>query len=197
MRLLLLLLFTGITSGVEIPGEEVEKKMEELRKSGILTDRTLKEIEKYIEEGRETHKKIKEKALKEWRIRKGKDGSIEIGKQTKEKEDKGKIKSKIYIFMSSSVPEKVWDIYMDYVLNKNIPAVFLLRGCIGGCRYIRPTLEFIQKVLKERPLEVWIDPVKFRNYRVRAVPCVAIEGKEKLSCGDWNLEYHLRELGVW
>ena len=194
MRSLLFLFLAGIVSGTEIPEKEIEKKIGELRKSGVLTDKTIKEIERYIEEGKGIHKRIKEKALEEWRIRQKKDGSIEIVRKTEEKK---KIKNKVYIFMSSSVPEEVWNIYMNYVLDKNIPAVFLLRGCIGGCKYIRPTLEFIQRVLKERPLEVWIDPVKFKNYRVKVVPCVAVEGKEKLSCGDWNLEYHMRELGVW
>ena len=87
---------------------------------------------------------------------------------------------------------------MDFVEKKNIPAVFLLRGCIGGCKFIRPTIEFLKSLIiidnkKYREIEIAIDPILFRKYRVTEVPCVVWKGKK--SCGDWNFEYHLRVLG--
>ncbi len=110
----------------------------------------------------------------------------------------------LYIFMSSSVPLEVWWNYARYMEENNIKGAFILRGCIGGCRYIRPTLEFIERFLTEDgrnesglSVEVWIDPLKFREYRISKVPCVAKEGSKEISCGDWNMEYHLRKLGIW
>lgn len=190
---LVALLLVGLAFGVEKGLEEGIKK---LKKEGLLSEEMERMIEEYKEAGRKARKEALRKA-KEWKVYQGKGGKVVVEKR----EEKGKgeevVKRRVYIFMSSSVPKEVWEGYMDYVLKKNIPAVFLLRGCIGGCRYIRPTLEFIKEVLGERPLEIWIDPIKFRDYGVKVVPCVAMEGKEEVSCGDWNLEYHLSKLGAW
>ena len=129
---------------------------------------------------------------------------------------------RLYIFMSSSVPKAVWKGYAEDLDRLREPnAVMVLRGCIGGCRYIRPTLEFIQSVVapegedgRKLSAQIWIDPFLFRFYGVKRVPCVvyargvhpladASEGTMKnlkskptwaMSCGDWALEYHLREL---
>ena len=129
---------------------------------------------------------------------------------------------RLYIFMSSSVPKAVWRGYArDLDRLRDPHAVMVLRGCIGGCRYIRPTLEFIQSVVapegedgRKLSAQVWIDPFLFRFYGIREVPCVvfargvhplaeASEGTMKnlkgkptwaMTCGDWALEYHLKEL---
>ena len=55
---------------------------------------------------------------------------------------------RIYIFMSSSVPLVTWNNYakdIDKVRDPNI--IMVMRGCIGGCKYIRPTLKFIQNII--------------------------------------------------
>ncbi|HIC96950.1 MAG TPA: hypothetical protein EYP11_00935 [Aquificaceae bacterium] len=158
---------------------DLQEGLLRLKKEGILSEEMMRMIEEYKGRVKGSVDRARKRA-KGW----------EEGKA----EGEGR-KGTVYIFMSSSVPEEVWDAYMEYVAEKELPAVFLLRGCIGGCRYIRPTLAFIRKVLKGHPLEVWIDPIKFREYGVKVVPCVAVEGKEGLSCGDWNIVYHLRRLG--
>lgn len=129
---------------------------------------------------------------------------------------------RLYILMSSSVPRVVWINYAraieDYGLSDR--AFLLLRGCIGGCRYIKPTLEFIQSIIapsKDRQIraEVWIDPLVFRRFSVQRVPCFVYtkadqlfnpelspglsenlksKGFHAMSCGDWAFEYHLQEL---
>ena len=101
---------------------------------------------------------------------------------------------RIYIFMSSSVPMVTWNNYaedIDKIRDPNI--VMVLRGCIGGCQRIRPTLEFIQKIIvpggfssvdtsrdgweeelrtRARRIQIWIDPLLFRYYGVEEVPCI-------------------------
>ena len=123
--------------------------------------------------------------------------------------------------MSSSVPLSVWRGYaavLDRLQTDHIAMV--LRGCIGGCRYIKPTLEFLQKVIKpdehtEYSALVEIDPLLFRKYRIKEVPCFVYakglqvdrpdlsEGWEKnikeepefwISCGDWAFGYHIEKL---
>ena len=181
---------TGMVLGVELREKEVMERYEKLKKSGVLKEKMLRKIEEQFGTAKELHEKTREK-VKEWEVKE------EGGKVKVRRKEKREVKERVYVFMSSSVPKEVWEVYMDYALQKKVPAVFILRGCVGGCRYVRPTIDFIRDVLGERPLEVWIDPVKFREYGVKAVPCVAVEGKEKLSCGDWSMEYHLKELGVW
>ncbi|MEM3829556.1 MAG: TrbC family F-type conjugative pilus assembly protein, partial [Conexivisphaerales archaeon] len=86
--------------------------------------------------------------------------------------------SYIYIFMSSSVPFEVWRNYA-FAINKlrhdgqgNIALV--LRGCIGGCVKVMPTILFIQKVLTygntKLLVPVIIDPYLFDMYKINRVP---------------------------
>jgi len=155
-------------------------------------------VEKYKEE----LKGIREKALeraKEWKIEKNEKGWVIERREERKLENT----PTVYVFISSSVPLEVWWRYAHYLVEKKINGVFVLRGCIGGCKYIKPTLVFLRRFLTEEgknkkglPVEVWIDPRLFRDYQVKVVPCVAVEGRKKLSCGDWSMEYHLRMLGV-
>lgn len=131
---------------------------------------------------------------------------------------------RIYIFVSSSVPKETLIEYAKSIdeLGLNNRAVMVIRGCIGGCKYIKPTLKWISSILHENgknkdgiPIQFWIDPLLFRMYKINKVPCIAFaedvrtvqiglsEGlkynlktkpKFALSCGDWSLVYHLRQL---
>ncbi len=124
---------------------------------------------------------------------------------------------RIYIFVSSSIPKQVIDTYIEQVVAKrlNNRTVFVLRGCIGGCTYIKPTLNYLQGLIKNRSVEFWIDPFLFRRYNIDKVPCVVFaEGVDLIdytlseglndnikqvkgvykSCGDWNLTYHLQQI---
>lgn len=130
-------------------------------------------------------------------------------------------KNRIYVFMSESVPIEIWNTYGTYMSdNKLINSSLVLRGCVGGnCEKIKPTADFILSINKhdknhEINPNVIIDPMLFRKYNITRVPCVVYaedvktidlrmsEGNDEnfsakniyKSCGDWSLEYHLREL---
>ncbi|WP_197017090.1 TrbC family F-type conjugative pilus assembly protein [Persephonella sp. KM09-Lau-8] len=85
---------------------------------------------------------------------------------------------RLYIFMSASVPENIWKTYAEDLKNIGSKRIIIvLRGCIGpqGCTYIKPTLEFLQKVIfnngnETRGVEIQIDPYLFRRYKVKVVP---------------------------
>jgi len=176
--------FLSVASGRE---EEVLKNIERLRERGIVGEEVIRMIEGYRDEVRELSERARERS-EEWKLK-------EDRKSPTVAEGRDRFEGRLYIFMSSSVPVEIWNRYMDHVVEKELDAIFLLRGCVGGCRYIGPTLRFLREVIGERPVEVWIDPAKFREYGVKAVPCVALEGRRELSCGDWNLGYHLKVLG--
>jgi len=196
---ILLFLFFGFSWGVEVQEDKIMENLERLKKEGIISEERFKEIEEYKEKLRGIREKTWEK-VKGWKIEQ-RDGKLIVernkGKEKKERERP----YTVYIFISSSVPLEVWWNYAHYLINKNIRGIFVLRGCIGGCKYIRPTLELIKRFLTEDgknemglPVEVQIDPLKFRNYGVKVVPCVALAEKNELSCGDWSMEYHLERL---
>jgi hypothetical protein len=115
------------------------------------------------------------------------------------------IKGKIYILMSSSVPDVVWRNYICYVEHNHLrsKAIFVLRGFIGGIRNgIKPTLKYVQHLIKgwsckgetstTHSVEIDIDPRIFEKYGVSEVPAVIYNGK--VSYGDWSLGYHLEKL---
>ncbi len=172
--------------------------------------------------------KVKPK-VEEWKEKIHYDGkSVRIvegnGKSKTNKKQSSEIfkdDERLYIFMSSSVPLSVWRGYaavLDRLKTDHI--IMVLRGCIGGCRYIKPTLEFLQKVIKpdehtEYSALIEIDPLLFRKYGIKEVPCFVYakglqvnrpdlsEGWEKnikeepefwISCGDWAFGYHVEKL---
>ncbi len=186
-------IFLLISLSFAFQEKEVQKWLEKLKGVKEQTQERAKEFEKEAKKLKEiTHKRAKEYELK-----------YENGKLTVKKRNLKTVNTegRIYIFMSSSIPKQVWYSYVQQIVDLKLNAVLVLRGCIGGCKYIKPTLEFIHDVLtlggKQKegiPVQIWIDPTLFRKYKVKVVPCVAMEGKEKLSCGDWNLKWHLEKL---
>jgi len=96
-------------------------------------------------------------------------------------------------------------VYICQVEDLKLNAKFVLRGFIGGIkRGIKPTLNFIQKLIKGwscqgktkdiHNVEIDIDPWVFRKYGVTQVPAVIYNGK--ISYGDYSLEWHLERLGL-
>lgn len=99
---------------------------------------------------------------------------------------------RIYIFISSSVPVETLRNYardIDRIGSPNIKMV--MRGFIGGMKYIKPTMEYLSDVLKRDKLcdfkagqkcevygtSVYIDPLLFRAYNIKEVPAfVYIKG---------------------
>lgn len=125
-----------------------------------------------------------------------------------------------YLFVSSSMGEGLLRSYAKQIeaMGLTDKAVMVMRGCIGGCRKIKPTLEFISKVLEVREgkegikAQFWIDPLLFRMYNIDRVPCLVIDSREpnvsvdeknfkvvvervqaRKVCGDWSLDYLFEE----
>lgn len=221
MWLLLLLLSVvhaqDIKDRLETLDRQVQERLKELKKPE-LPQASPEEKERLRFKVEELRKKVEEEKSR-FRYE---NGRIVV----EEKKEQRKIlmadDERLYILMSSSVPRVVWINYAraieDYGLSDR--AFLLLRGCIGGCRYIKPTLEFIQSIIapsKDRQIraEVWIDPLVFRRFSVQRVPCFVYvrgdqlfnpelspglsenlksKGFHAMSCGDWAFEYHLQEL---
>lgn len=125
-----------------------------------------------------------------------------------------------YLFVSSSMGEGLLRSYAKQieVMGLTDKVVMVMRGCVGGCRKIRPTLEFISKVLEVREgkegikAQFWIDPLPFRMYNIDRVPCLVIDSRKpnvsvdeknfkvvvervraRKVCGDWSLDYLFEE----
>ena len=90
---------------------------------------------------------------------------------------------RIYLFISSSVPEATLRTYMEQIAGLRDPNIAVVtRGFIDGMKYIGPTLEFIQKLLEKDPscgepcglngVNVEVDPLLFRRYGILQVPAV-------------------------
>lgn len=142
------------------------------------------------------------------------------------KAEKGMLHSdeRIYIFISSSIPKETLIQYARAIdasgLGNNI--VMVMRGCIGGCEKIKPTLRFIENILTDggniaggMKAQIWIDPLLFRRYGINKAPVFIYakgvntqkaelsEGLENnlksapstyKSEGDWSMDYHLKVL---
>ena len=90
---------------------------------------------------------------------------------------------RIYLFISSSMPETTLRTYIEQIAGLGDPnVVVLMRGFIGGMKYMGPTLKFIGDLLEKDSscglscglygLNVEVDPLLFRRYGVLQVPAV-------------------------
>jgi type-F conjugative transfer system pilin assembly protein TrbC len=94
---------------------------------------------------------------------------------------------RIYVFVSSSMPENTLKGYVsdiDKLRDPNI--VLVMRGFIGGIKYFRPTLSFMTGLLKKdescsfergENCDVYqsqfqIDPMLFARYDITSVPAI-------------------------
>jgi conjugal transfer pilus assembly protein TrbC len=120
---------------------------------------------------------------------------------------------RIYLFISSSVPTGTLRNYMagiDAAQDPNI--IVVMRGFIGGMKYVRPTLEFTHALLKKNTscnlpeqcelyaVNFEIDPLLFRRYGINRVPAVVYvpdidvedpAGSEGLEDNAKVSDYHL------
>ncbi|MDA8090391.1 MAG: type-F conjugative transfer system pilin assembly protein TrbC, partial [Nitrospiraceae bacterium] len=90
---------------------------------------------------------------------------------------------RIYLFISSSVPEATLRTYIEQIAGLSDPNIeVVMRGFIGGMKYMGPTLKFIGRLLEKDPscglsrglygVNVEVDPLLFRRYGVLQVPAV-------------------------
>ena len=90
---------------------------------------------------------------------------------------------RIYLFISSSVPNTTLRTYIEQIARLHDPnVVVLMRGFIDGMKKMGPTLQFIQGLLEKDPsqglsgglygVNVEVDPLLFRRYGIDRVPAV-------------------------
>lgn len=98
---------------------------------------------------------------------------------------------RVYIFISSSMPKQTLRNYVRDVAKLGDPNVKLvMRGLVGGMKYIKPTLRFVGSLLvkdekcdpQKRKCErfgvgVEIDPLLFRRYGIDRVPAIVFARK--------------------
>ncbi|MRR35400.1 conjugal transfer protein TrbC [bacterium] len=98
---------------------------------------------------------------------------------------------RVYIFISSSMPKRTLRNYVRDVAKLGDPNVKLvMRGLVGGMKYLKPTLRFVGSLLvkdeecdpQKRKCErfgagVEIDPLLFRRYGIDRVPAIVFARK--------------------
>lgn len=98
---------------------------------------------------------------------------------------------RVYIFISSSMPKRTLRHYVRDVAKLGDPNVKLvMRGLVGGMKYIKPTLRFVGSLLVKNEecdpqkgkcerfgAGVEIDPLLFRRYGIDRVPAIVFARK--------------------
>jgi len=93
---------------------------------------------------------------------------------------------RIYLFVSSSMPLSTLKNYASDLDKLNDPNIIMvMRGFVGGLRFIKPTLAFIDSILIKDPncdpkrkkcdayqTSINIDPALFSTYGVQTVPAI-------------------------
>ena len=92
---------------------------------------------------------------------------------------------KVYVIISSSIPKTTLKNYIRSVQNINgEDVVFVLRGFVGGIKKVKPTLAFIQSLLKKENCndnnstkcmyraKIEINPKITRHFNIQEVPAV-------------------------
>lgn len=84
---------------------------------------------------------------------------------------------KIFIIISSSIPEHILKNYFEMLQNVNTDVTFVLRGTIGGVKKIMPTLNWIKKVTTKKDnsryeYNIIIEPRISTKYNIEKVPAL-------------------------
>lgn len=127
---------------------------------------------------------------------------------------------KLFIFVSSSMPMSEIRRYVKDAALLNEPDIqFVIRGFIGGVKYIKPTIRFFYKAAKVDPyckglrckmynISLDVNPLPFRKYHIDRVPAFVFDPIfQKISkaninrndnayklYGDVNLKYAIKTL---
>lgn len=89
---------------------------------------------------------------------------------------------KLYIIISSSIPEITLKNYMTILSRVNNEVTFVLRGVIGSHKKIMPTLNWIKKLLGDKyQFNIIIEPRITKKYNITKVPAI-------LYIKDYNLD---------
>lgn len=159
------------------------------KNDGTVNQSYIKQIEKGVN-------RVREEFLKEREIAESEEGWNKVSSY------------KYYLFISSSIPYTTLYRYSLSISKHNKEnqekIVMVLRGCVKSrdCAALKPTIEFIKNLLTldgkyekgVEGLEVWIDPVLFREYKIDKVPCLVYKNSGKYVCGDYSLEYLISQI---
>jgi type-F conjugative transfer system pilin assembly protein TrbC len=109
-----------------------------------------------------------------------------------------------YLFISSSIPAHTLKNYAHDIDAQRLPVKMVLRGFVDGMKYVKPTVNFIRRILlkdevckskcKTYQVEVEINPELFKKYNIKSVPAIAQDPKSKIIYGDADIEYMLEKL---
>lgn len=118
---------------------------------------------------------------------------------------------KVYLFLSSSVPEETVRIYIATIAGaKTTSIVPVLRGLVKGRENIKASTDYFSRILQEDldcrdkrestcrryQVPIKIDPILFERYGITRVPAVVYAGEEDafLIQGDAGLTYLLERI---
>ena len=118
---------------------------------------------------------------------------------------------KVYLFLSSSVPEETVRTYIATIARaKATQVVPVLRGLVKGRENIKASTDYFSRILQEDPdchdkrestcrryqVPIKIDPILFERYGITRVPAVVYAGEEDafLIQGDAGLTYLLERI---
>lgn len=161
------------------------KRAEEYEQRIKIDNKYSDEMQKSAQETYKTFKKSVLPEVNKWKDKmRVEDGKIIISNSNNKKDNGYTPKTylmpdeRIYIFISSSIPEETLKSYANAIhklKDRNITMV--LRGCVGGCSKLMPTVQFVQKIIapsedNQLQVEVLIDPYLFRYYHIDTVPAI-------------------------
>ncbi len=179
--------------------DEIKNRMEESKKDEKVLE-TVKDVMKTIRDN-PNYEDAAKAALRVYDTQRALSSEIlpEVARQFTSKTDKMSIAlysgdnrlvnqifrpdERLYVFISSSMPTVTLSNYAKFLEELFDERAFMvLRGCVGGCRLLKPTAEFVQSFLQygvsadDRPLlrkvNVEIDPFLFKKYGITAVPAI-------------------------
>jgi type-F conjugative transfer system pilin assembly protein TrbC len=104
-----------------------------------------------------------------------------------------KLAGRLVVAISASMPEEIVREYARQL--DGVPeAILVLRGFIGGARTVKPTVEWIERVLRKHPgdhegphyrVDIVVDPIAYRMLGIRQVPAFTyLPGVQDLSHCD-------------
>jgi type-F conjugative transfer system pilin assembly protein TrbC len=85
---------------------------------------------------------------------------------------------RVYVFISSSMPRTTLTAYArDIDRLRDSKVAMVMRGCVGGCAKIMPTVALLREILmpsadEKYLVDVVIDPMLYRFYGIRSVPAI-------------------------
>lgn len=207
--------FKKYDSDIDIPDYKITKKEEgdikSLISSSVLGDYSIKSLESI---GVTVNSDEWKNKVSRYRKKITSNIGIDATKENLEFNNK----DRVLIFISESVPIKTLRSYARDL--EKVGGVFVMRGMIGGLKYIKPQAMFAAEVLRVdqscrtncrfRGTEILVDPIMFRKYGIEKVPAIVVQSglnvfdychttakfniEKNIIYGDSSLKFALKSL---